>query len=58
MMSSHLALPREGHMEQVLHIFAYLKVYHNARMVFDPTYPEVNAGEEVNKDWTTFYGNV
>jgi hypothetical protein len=58
MMSSHLALPREGHMEQVLHIFAYLKVYHNARMVFDPTYPEVNDGEEVNKDWTTFYGNV
>jgi hypothetical protein len=45
-------------MEQVLHIFAYLKVYHNARMVFDPTYPEVNDGEEVNKDWTTFYGNV
>ena len=25
MMSSHLALPREGHLEQVLHIFAYLK---------------------------------
>ena len=24
MMSSHLALPREGHLEQVLHIFAYL----------------------------------
>ena len=22
MMSSHLALPREGHLEQVLHIFA------------------------------------
>ena len=29
MMSSHLALPREGHLEQVLHIFAYLKKYHN-----------------------------
>ena len=28
MMSSHLALPREGHLEHVLHIFAYLKKYH------------------------------
>ena len=29
MMSSHLVLPREGHLEQVLHIFAHLKKYHN-----------------------------
>ena len=33
MMSSHLALPREGHLEQVLHIFAYLKKYHNNRIL-------------------------
>jgi len=58
MMSSHLALPREGHMQPVFHIFAYLKLYHNTRMVFDLTYPKVNDGEEVHKDWTTFYGNV
>jgi hypothetical protein len=25
LLSSHLALPREGHLEQVYHIFAYLK---------------------------------
>ena len=25
MLSSHLALPREGHLEQVMHIFGYLK---------------------------------
>lgn len=37
MMSSHLALPRKGHLEEVLHIFAYLKKHHNAEMVFDPT---------------------
>ena len=35
MMSSHLALPREGHLEQVLHIFAYLKKYHNTELVYD-----------------------
>ena len=33
MMSSHLELPREGHLEQVLHIFAYLKKYHNTELV-------------------------
>ena len=36
MMSSHLALPREGHLEQVLHIFAYLKKYHNTELVYRP----------------------
>ena len=30
MMSSCLALPRVGHLEQVLHIFGYLKQHHNA----------------------------
>ena len=29
MMSSHLALPRKGHMEQVLRMFAYLKGHTN-----------------------------
>ena len=37
MMSSHLALPREGHLEELYHIFAYLKAHSNAEMVFDPT---------------------
>ena len=33
MMSSHLALPREGHLAQLFHMFAYLKKYHNTEMV-------------------------
>ncbi len=37
MMSSHLALPRAGHLKEVLHIFAYLKKHHNSEMVIDPT---------------------
>ena len=36
MMSSHLALPREGHLAQVFHIFVYLKKHHNSALVFDP----------------------
>jgi hypothetical protein len=37
MMSSHLALPRSGHLQELYHIFAYLKAHSNAEMVFDPT---------------------
>ena len=29
MMSSSLALPRMGHLEQLYHIFSYLKKHHN-----------------------------
>ena len=36
MMSSHLVLPRKGHMEQVLCMFAYLKGHTTSEMVFDP----------------------
>ena len=37
-LASQMAMPREGHMDVVLHIFAYLKTRHNLRMVFEPTY--------------------
>jgi len=53
MMSSHLALPREGHLEQVLHIFAYLKKYHNTEMVFDPSDPVVDESQFERRDWAT-----
>ena len=37
MMSSHLAMPRKGHLDQVLHIFTYLRKYHNTEQVYDPS---------------------
>ena len=52
MMSSHLALPRAGHLEQVLHIFAYLKKHHNAEMVFDPSEVEFDRSDFERKDWS------
>ena len=45
MMSSHLALPCEGHLKQVLRIFAYLKKYYNTKMVFDPSDPVVDMND-------------
>ena len=52
MMSSHLALPREGHLKEVLHIFAYLKKLHNSEMVFDPSDPVVDQLAFPHEDWS------
>ena len=35
MLSSYLALPREGHTQELLHEFAYLKKHNNSEMVFE-----------------------
>ena len=53
MMSSHMAMPREGHLEQVFHIFSYLKKYHNTELVFDPSDPVVDKSKFEIKDWTS-----
>ena len=45
MMSSHLALPREGHLEAVFHMFEYLKKNHNSEMVFDPSEPDIDMSD-------------
>ena len=52
MMSSHLALPRVGHLEQLFHIFAYLKKHSNTEMVFDPSLVEFDRSEFPAKDWS------
>ena len=53
MLSSQLVLPREGHMEQLLNIFAYLKRNHNAEMIFDPSDPDIDFSEFERRDWST-----
>ena len=52
MMSSHLALPREGHLKEIYHIFAYLKAHSNTEMVFDPTPPVINMNLFERQDWS------
>ena len=58
MLSSHLAMPREGHFYAALHIMAYLRQHHNSRMIFDPTYPDIDYDAFPECEWTEFYGNV
>ena len=57
-LSSHLSLPREGHLEAVYHVYAYLKSKHNSWMVFDPNYPEIDMSGFKQCDWKNFYGDV
>ncbi|CAJ1957768.1 unnamed protein product, partial [Cylindrotheca closterium] len=53
LMSSQLAMPRIGHLHQVLNIFSYLKSHHNAELVLDPTFPVIDAAGFERKDWST-----
>ena len=36
MLSTYMALPQKGHMEQVYHVFGYLKTHLKCRLFFDP----------------------
>ena len=36
MLSTHLAMPRQGHLQQSIHMFKYLKDHNRSKMVFDP----------------------
>jgi hypothetical protein len=58
MFSTYLCLPREGHLEAVFHVFAYLGLHQNARVLFDPTYPAVDMGTFIKTDWKSMYGGV
>jgi hypothetical protein len=58
MLYTYLCLPREGHLDAVFHVFAYLGLHHNARVVCDPTYPAVDMGTFIKTDWKSMYGDV
>jgi hypothetical protein len=57
-LASYLALPREGHLEAVFHIFNFLDKRHHARIVFDSSYPIIDVRDFKECDWKAFYGNV
>jgi hypothetical protein len=57
-LASHMAMPREGHLQAMLHISSYLKKKHGLRMVFDPSYPDIDHTIFKECDWQEFYGDV
>ena len=54
-MSTHLALPREGHLQQAIHIFGYLKAHPKRKIAFDPDHPQVDERRFKKYDWYDFY---
>ena len=54
-LSKHLALPREGHLEQVLHIIGYLKRRKILQLLFDSGYSTTNEKLFKKYDWFDFY---
>jgi hypothetical protein len=55
LLSSHLALPRQGHLEQVHHIFGYLKQSPRRHLYLDPDYPMISDERFSKYEWTHFY---
>jgi hypothetical protein len=53
MMFFHVVLPRERHLEQVFHIFAHLKKYHNTEVFYDPSDPVIDEAQFDAKDWAS-----
>ena len=58
MMSTHLAMPRRGHLEQVHHIFGYLKSHPKRKPFFDPQHPSIDERSFNSYDWYDFYHDI
>ena len=54
-LATHLCAPREGHLEAVYRIFAYLKKHNRSTMVFDDAEVEIDERMFTKVDWTEFY---
>ena len=50
MLSSHLTMPQESHLEELCHVFMCLKKHIKSEMVFDPSEPEVDLNEFPRQD--------
>ena len=55
MLSKHLALPCEGHLEQVFRIVGYFKRRKKLQLLFDSGYPATNENLFNRYDWFNFY---
>ena len=51
MVESHMAMPREGHLEVVLYVFPFLCQNYNYRLAFEANYPSINMREFMEWKW-------
>lgn len=57
-LSHYLASPRQGHLQAVYHIYAFLKHHDRCTMVFDDNTLNFTSADFQEHEWTDFYGNV
>ena len=56
LLASHTAMPRQGHLVAVYHVFAYLKPHLNSTLVFDERLQFINEDAFIAVNWGGFYG--
>ena len=54
LLSSHVALTREGHLEAAVHIIVHVGQRYNSRLVYDPLYLEIDHSVFEECDWLEF----
>ena len=55
LLSSHIALPSEGHLEAAVHVMAHVGKKYNSRLVYHPSYSEIDHSVFKECDWSEFY---
>ena len=55
LLSSYVALPRVGHLQAAVHIMAHIGQRYNFRLVYDPSYPEIDHSVFIECDWSECY---
>ena len=55
MLSTYMVLPRKGHMEQVYHVFGYLKTHSKRHLFFGPRHPDIDERAFSSYEWYDFY---
>jgi hypothetical protein len=55
LLSRFLAAPREGHLEQAFHIFAYLNCLERSRLVLNGRMPNLDESRFRTMDWSQYY---
>jgi hypothetical protein len=58
LLSSYLAMPWIGHLEQAFRIFGYLKAHPKRKLAFDPAHPAINENRFQDCDWMEFCRDV
>ena len=56
--STQLALPRVKHLEQLFHVFEYLKENSKGKIAFDPDHPFIYERRFNKHNWYEFYRNA